>query len=101
MKAVPGQLAIRHEPTECRLLLGPKRQDVMQDLHPSHGVPAMGSQHSSSARASSYKRKKDDRMCWMNGSNEAIAQFPHVEVTGQDSITHVPRDRLNSNGASN
>nr|KAF6454070.1 transmembrane protein 106C [Molossus molossus] len=65
----------------------------------------MGSQHSTSARPPSYKRKKDDRedMLDEREQEEAIAQFPYVEFTGRDSITcltcqgtgYIPTEQVN------
>lgn len=49
----------------------------------------MGSQHSTSARPSYCRRKKEDREDLLadREQEEAIAQFPYVEFTGRDSIT--------------
>lgn len=49
----------------------------------------MGSQHSTSARPSYCKRKKENRedLLAEREQEEAIAQFPYVEFTGRDSIT--------------
>ncbi|KAF6340633.1 transmembrane protein 106C [Rhinolophus ferrumequinum] len=65
----------------------------------------MGSQHSTSARPASYKRKKDDREDVLDEreQEEAIAQFPYVEFTGRDSITcltcqgtgYIPTEQVN------
>lgn len=66
----------------------------------------MGSQHSTSAHLSSYKRKKeDDREDLLDEreQEEAIAQFPYVEFTGRDSITcltcqgtgYIPTEQVN------
>ncbi|XP_011366514.1 transmembrane protein 106C [Pteropus vampyrus] len=66
----------------------------------------MGSQHSTSAHLSSYKRKEeDDREDLLDEreQEEAIAQFPYVEFTGRDSITcltcqgtgYIPTEQVN------
>ncbi|XP_058598978.1 transmembrane protein 106C [Neofelis nebulosa] len=65
----------------------------------------MGSQHSTSARPSYCKRKKDDRADLLaeREQEEAIAQFPYVEFTGRDSITcltcqgtgYIPTEQVN------
>ncbi|GAB5573701.1 transmembrane protein 106C [Prionailurus iriomotensis] len=65
----------------------------------------MGSQHSTSARPSYCKRKKDNRedLLAEREQEEAIAQFPYVEFTGRDSITcltcqgtgYIPTEQVN------
>ncbi|CAD7679045.1 unnamed protein product [Nyctereutes procyonoides] len=65
----------------------------------------MGSQHSTSARPSYCKRKKENRedLLAEREQEEAIAQFPYVEFTGRDSITcltcqgtgYIPTEQVN------